>query len=166
MYNVTIEHPALEEDRHFTAVGSGELRNIVWGVARAQDRPIADTDAEGREMIHQVGDLRSAADIKGEGSLLVREITVTVRPAVCETAHDGEDAVLLGSPARCDGRCQPRRRFDRNSMLDLAMALDDAGLDASGGCGVCGLEAGQMCVACGHCNCDRHDSCKRPTAAE
>lgn len=66
-------------------------------------------------------------------------------------------------PPRCDGRCKPRIRFDKNALIDLSCALGDAELEEAGGCGRCGLEAGRMCVACGKCNCGRHDSCIRPT---
>ncbi|MGW3466331.1 hypothetical protein ACWDE9_45390 [Streptomyces olivaceoviridis] len=40
--------------------------------------------------------------------------------------------------------------------------LDDAELEARGGCGPCGLEAGQMCAGCGKCNCHTHETCVRP----
>ncbi|MGY3199772.1 hypothetical protein [Streptomyces sp. TE5632] len=166
MYQVTIEHPAID-DRAYTANGPGELRDIVWGVARAQGKPVTDDLA----MIAEVGALRSACDIKGEGVLKVHAITVTVTDAdpaafECE-GHQGEDSVLLGGPERCDGRCRtPRPRFLKAQLFDLACALDDAELEEAGGCGACGLEAGQMCAACGKCNCDRHDACVRPAEGE
>jgi hypothetical protein len=34
--------------------------------------------------------------------------------------------------------------------------------DVAGGCPACDLEADEMCVACGLCNCDRHDTCVQP----
>jgi hypothetical protein len=165
MYEVTIEHPAVGE-RTYVADGPGGLRDIVWGVARAQGRPITDEGGRDREMIHAVGALRSRADFEGAGRLEVGAVTVKVEPAddsayACQ-GHQGEDAVLLGGPEFCDGSCVPRRRFKKAALLDLADALEDAELDASGGCSACGLEAGQKCVACGRCNCDRHDDCKRP----
>ncbi|MEV6738661.1 hypothetical protein AB0N14_17700 [Streptomyces sp. NPDC051104] len=165
MYDVTIEHPGMD-DRQYVCDGPGELRNLVWGVARAQGKPITDKDGRDREMILTVGDLRSRADVEGVGTLMVEAVTVRVEPAdesayACE-GHEGEDAVLRGGPLHCDGRCKPRRRFDRQALVDLSLALDDADLEASGGCGRCGLEAEQMCADCRRCNCHRHDSCKRP----
>ncbi|TJZ41209.1 hypothetical protein FCH28_37625 [Streptomyces piniterrae] len=44
--------------------------------------------------------------------------------------------------------------------LDAATALH---LSLTGGCPACDLEPDEMCVACGLCNCDRHDTCVRPT---
>ncbi|MFB8347964.1 hypothetical protein [Streptomyces niveus] len=164
MYEVTIEHPAIEEQSYLCTT-PGELRDVVWGVARAQGEPIAVKDCG--EMIHEVGALRSRADLDGGGTLTVIEVTVRVEPAdesayACE-GHEGEDAVLLGGPDRCDGSCRPRRKFNREALVDLSLALDDPDLDKTGGCGPCGLEAGQMCADCGRCNCSRHDSCRRPT---
>ncbi|GGZ23565.1 hypothetical protein GCM10010387_15950 [Streptomyces inusitatus] len=157
MYDVTIEHPAIEE-RTFFASGPGPLRDIVWGVARAQGEPVTDHLA----MIAEVGALRSRADIEGEGELKIGEITVRVRNAEGCEGHQGEDAVLLGGPEFCDGSCRPRKLFKRGALLDLADALEDADLEASGGCSGCGLGAGQSCAGCGKCNCDRHDGCVRP----
>jgi hypothetical protein len=159
MLLVTIEHPVLE-DRSYFADRQGELRNIVWAVARAQGKPVEND----REMIAAVGDVASDWAIHGEATLKVHEVTVTVRdPEECE-GHAGEDAVLLGGPEFCDGSCRPRPRFDSNALLDLSDALDDAQLEETGGCGACSLEADQMCAACGKCNCDRHDACVRPAA--
>jgi hypothetical protein len=45
---------------------------------------------------------------------------------------------------------------------DQLLLADDLELAITGGCPTCGLEANQMCVACGSCNCDRHDTCTRP----
>lgn len=45
--------------------------------------------------------------------------------------------------------------------IDRLILLDALELDLSGGCGACGLESHQMCVCCGLCNCDRHDTCTR-----
>ncbi|MFD9422249.1 MULTISPECIES: hypothetical protein [unclassified Streptomyces] len=165
MYAVTLAHPHLDERRFFCGT-PGELRDAVWGVARAQGSPITSEGGYDREMIYEVGDLRSRADTEGTGTLQVLDFTVTVDPIAgteydCE-GHEGEDIALLGNPATCDGSCRPRPRFDRAALVDLTTALDDAELDESGGCGACGLEAGQMCVACGCCNCDRHDTCVRP----
>ncbi|MER7739994.1 hypothetical protein ABTX34_17040 [Streptomyces sp. NPDC096538] len=158
MYDVILDGPGLDDCFYF-ADRPGELRNIVWAVARAQGRPVTDDS----EMIAKVGELRSDCDITGEGTLQVHAVTVTVRDAEgCDGGHDGEDAVLLGGPAVCDGRCKPRPRFTREAIGYLASALDDAELDKSGGCGACGLEAGQMCAACGKCNCDSHGTCVRP----
>ncbi|MFD3609017.1 hypothetical protein ACFWXA_13250 [Streptomyces atroolivaceus] len=166
MYEATIEHPAIEEQTYLCTT-PGELRDVVWGVARAQGEPIADKDAG--EMIHTVGALRSAADIDGVGTLAVHGITVRVEPAD-ETAYacEGHESLYvgLGETVFCDGTCRPRRKFNHTALVDLSLALDDADLDETGGCGPCGLEAGQMCADCGRCNCSRHDSCKRPTAAK
>ncbi len=51
----------------------------------------------------------------------------------------------------------------RDLAADLALFVDDLDLEEEGGCGACGLEADQMCVACGQCNCDQHGDCARPT---
>lgn len=97
MYLVTIEHPGVE-DRTYFADRPGELRNIVWAVARAQGKPVTDD----RAMIAEVGALRSRCDIYGEGVLIVDAITVTVTDAdpsafECE-GHEGEDAAPLRRP--------------------------------------------------------------------
>ncbi|MEV5677016.1 hypothetical protein [Streptomyces sp. NPDC052179] len=166
MYAVTINHPAINEQRYFCK-SPGAVRDIVWGVARAQGQPITSEGGHDSEMIFEVGRLLSDADIEYKGALKVLDFTVIAEPIGtgtefdCEGGHEGEDAALLGGPAICDGSCRPRPRFDREALADLACALDDADLDESGGCGACGLEAGQMCAACGRCNCDRHDSCAR-----
>lgn len=52
----------------------------------------------------------------------------------------------------------------RADLTDLVLIADDIELEAAGGCGACGLEAGQMCAACGQCNCDDHGQCTRPAA--
>lgn len=51
-------------------------------------------------------------------------------------------------------------RAARLTQLDQVEALR---LSLTGGCPACDLEADEMCVACGLCNCDRHDACVRPT---
>ncbi|MCX3059587.1 hypothetical protein [Streptomyces beihaiensis] len=48
-----------------------------------------------------------------------------------------------------------------SDQIDRLLFLDDFELCLTGGCFACGLEADQMCVACGLCNCDRHDTCTR-----
>ncbi|MEH0579053.1 MULTISPECIES: hypothetical protein [Streptomyces] len=55
-----------------------------------------------------------------------------------------------------------RRTPEREAAIDRAILIDDLELELTGGCGRCGLEADWMCVACGRCNCDRHDDCTRP----
>ncbi|MGO4749361.1 hypothetical protein AB4212_12145, partial [Streptomyces sp. 2MCAF27] len=40
--------------------------------------------------------------------------------------------------------------------------LDVLELLFGGGCPVCELEGDEMCVGCGRCNCDRHETCVRP----
>lgn len=164
MYEVTIEHPAFEE-KVFTAKDGGELRTLIYGVARAQGQGI-ESDSD---MIAEVGAVRSRADIEGVGLIEVYDLMVKVEPASDETAYacEGHESLYvgLGETAYCDGACRPRRRFTRETLVDLSLALDDDDLDESGGCGRCGLEVGQTCVGCGRCNCDRHDSCKRPAPA-
>lgn len=137
MYDVTLQHPTLGE-RVFACQSGGELRTLAYGVARAQGQPVTDD----RQMIADVGHLRSQADLDGAGLLTVGEITLKAEPA--------------------DPAAGPRPRFDHNALIELTTELDDAELEAAGGCGGCGLEADQMCVGCGRCNCDRHDSCTRP----
>ncbi|BBA98314.1 hypothetical protein RVR_4451 [Actinacidiphila reveromycinica] len=139
MYDVTLQHPALDE-RVYACQSGGELRTLAYGIARAQGQAVTDD----RQMIIDVGDLRSQADIDGTGLLTVGEITIKVEPA--------------------DPAALPRPRFGPDALISLTGDLDDAELEAAGGCGDCGLEADQMCAACGLCNCDRHDSCTRPPA--
>ncbi|WP_019061741.1 hypothetical protein [Streptomyces prunicolor] len=55
-----------------------------------------------------------------------------------------------------------RRTTHQQAAIDRQIFLDDLELELTGGCGACGLEADQMCAACGRCNCDRHDECTRP----
>ncbi|MFE4796200.1 hypothetical protein ACFRFL_14050 [Streptomyces sp. NPDC056708] len=166
MYDVTIQHPAID-DRQFSANGPGDLRNVVWGVARIQARPV--TEADSSEMIAEVGALWSKADIEGAAQLEVHEITVKVTPAAGPSEDDcnGHENLYagVGEALYCDGACQPRpRRFTAQSLLDLMTDISDAELDAAGGCGACGLEADEKCVGCGRCNCSRHDNCVRPAA--
>ncbi|THA54270.1 hypothetical protein [Streptomyces sp. A1136] len=165
MYEVTIQHRSVAE-KTFTAKDGGELRTLVYGVARAQGREV-DNDSD---MIAEIGAVRSRADIEGVGLIEVYGLTVEVKPAEDEIdyACEGHESLYvgLGESAYCDGTCKPRTKFDRAALVDLSFALDDEDLDESGGCGACGLEADQMCAACARCNCDRHDSCKRPTAAK
>ncbi|MFI9026346.1 hypothetical protein [Streptomyces sp. NPDC053560] len=161
MYEVTIQHPAIDE-RQFTCEGNGDLLALVYGVHVAQGEPVADD----KQTMAAVDVVRLQADAGETATLNAHKATITVDAYddldyACE-GHEGEDAVLLGGPSTCDGSCKPRKRFDRAALVDLASALDDAELDATGGCGACGLEAGQMCAACGRCNCERHDRCKRP----
>ncbi|MGW6459129.1 hypothetical protein ACWF94_24935 [Streptomyces sp. NPDC055078] len=164
MYEATIQHRAVEE-KTFTAKDGGELRTLIYGVARAQGRRVENDS----DMIAEAGAVRSRADIEGVGLIEVYDLTVEVRPAENETdyACEGHESLYvgLGETAFCDGTCKPRAMFDREALVDLSLALDNADLDEADGCGQCGLVAGQMCVDCGRCNCSRHDSCKRPTTA-
>jgi len=48
------------------------------------------------------------------------------------------------------------------TALDRLLFADDFDLSVSGGCPACGLEADWMCVCCGSCNCDTHETCVRP----
>ncbi|MFF0092736.1 hypothetical protein ACFYSF_22625 [Streptomyces canus] len=166
MYDVTIEYPGMDA-REYVCNGPKELRNLVWGVASAQGKPITEQLDRHNPWIHEVGDLRSRADIEGVGLLDVHAVSVKVKPVEDESAyacegHEGEDIALLGGPTHCDGTCRPRKRWDRNALIDLTCALDDAELDEAGGCGACSLEANQMCAACGRCNCHDHATCVRP----
>ncbi|MCX5326323.1 hypothetical protein [Streptomyces sp. NBC_00120] len=163
MYQVTIEHPAIEE-RQFDCKDVDELRKLVYGVHRAQNTPVTDD----RQTVIAVRAAWRRADVEGKGVLNANAATITVEPGdpcafECE-GHPDEDSVLLGGPEFCDGTCRPRRRFDGKALVELGIALDDADLAARGGCGPCGLEAGQMCADCKRCNCDRHDRCTRPAA--
>ncbi|GAA2948553.1 hypothetical protein ACFPN0_15045 [Kitasatospora cinereorecta] len=161
MYEVTIQHPTVEA-KTFTAKDGGELRTLIYGVARAQGAvPVNDSD-----LVAEVGAVRSRADIEGVGLIKVYDLTVKVQPAENESdyACQGHESLYvgLGESVMCDGSCVPRLQFSRDSLLRLSFALDDEDLDETGGCGACGLEAEQMCADCGRCNCGRHDSCKRP----
>lgn len=163
MYKVTIEHPGIDDERLYTCKNGGELRNLVYDVHRAQNQEITDHG----QAIVDVGELRDRADIEGVGVLDVGAVKVRVEPAehgdgACE-GHESPYAGL-GESVMCDGSCIVRPRFDRQVQIDLALALDDAELDATGGCSACGLEAGQMCVGCGRCNCEGHEGCERPAA--
>ncbi|MER7477372.1 hypothetical protein ABTX60_06915 [Streptomyces sp. NPDC126510] len=55
-----------------------------------------------------------------------------------------------------------RRTTEREAAINRMIVADDLELELTGGCGRCGLEADWMCVACGRCNCHRHDNCTRP----
>ncbi|MEV6565900.1 hypothetical protein [Streptomyces kronopolitis] len=162
MYDVTIRAQGIE-DRGYHCKDGAELRTLVYGVLRAQGEPVKnDTD-----MIAEIASARSVADIGGTGSVGAGDCTVTVAEVEdwTEFSCHGHESVYvgLGETVKCDGTCRPRRLFNRTALLDLMEALDGADLDASGGCGACGVEAGQMCVACKKCNCERHDQCVRPT---
>ncbi|MEU6595336.1 hypothetical protein ABZ923_40120 [Streptomyces sp. NPDC046881] len=166
MFHVTIEHPGIS-DEPYVCDSPAQLRTLVWGVARAQGKPITDKDDQDREMIIEVGHLWSRAVIERVGLLDVHDLRVKVEPVEDEFAyacegHEGEDSVLLGGPTHCDGTCRPRRRFDHKALVDLSCALDDADVEAAGGCGRCSLEADQMCADCGRCNCHTHATCERP----
>ncbi|MEU7323364.1 hypothetical protein ABZ682_22855 [Streptomyces griseoviridis] len=166
MFHVTIEHPGIDGEPYLCR-DPKELRNLVWGVAQAQGQPITETLDRHNPWIREVGDLWSRAVIEGVGLLEVRALTVKVEPVEDEFAyrcegHEGEDSVLLGGPTHCDGTCRPRRRWTHEAVVDLSCALDDAEVEAGGGCGGCSLEADQMCVGCGRCNCFTHESCVRP----
>ncbi|MGA5497751.1 hypothetical protein ACPCSP_25645 [Streptomyces cinereoruber] len=160
MYEVTIQHPSIEE-KTFTAKDGGELRTLVYRVARAQGNEISVGD-----LIAEAGAVRSRADIEGVGLIEVHDLTVEVRPAENESdyACEGHESLYtgFGETAYCDGSCVKRATFDRVALLELSAALDDEDLEESGGCPDCGLEADDKCAACGLCNCDRHDNCKRP----
>jgi hypothetical protein len=161
MYEVTIEHPAFEE-KTFTAKDGGELRTLIYGVARAQgQQPDSDSD-----LIAETGAVRSRADIEGVGLIKVYDLTVKVAPAENDSdyACEGHEDLYvgLGETAYCDGSCVTRLRFTRDTLVDLTLTLDDEELEESGGCGACGLEADQMCAGCGRCNYDQHESCTRP----
>ncbi|MBA0053473.1 hypothetical protein E0L36_22115 [Streptomyces sp. AJS327] len=163
MYEVTIEHPGFDEEPLYSCKDGGELRSLVYGVHRAQGQEVADHS----EAIADISALRSRADIEGVGVLDVGAVKVRVKPAEYgDWACEGHESLYagLGESVMCDGSCVVRPRFDREAQIALALALDDAELDASGGCGACGLEAGQMCADCERCNCDRHDGCERPAA--
>ncbi|PWI16016.1 hypothetical protein DI272_18970 [Streptomyces sp. Act143] len=161
MYDVVIEHPAIE-DRNYSAADSSQLRGIIRSLALVQGKP----PTEGLALHMDVELLRHACDKTGEGVLKVHDITVTLREAEGCEGHQGEDSVLLGGPEFCDGSCRPRSRFDKQKAFELMNAIDDAELDASGGCGPCGLEAGQMCAGCGKCNCHTHETCVRPASEQ
>ncbi|WP_019548592.1 hypothetical protein [Streptomyces sulphureus] len=163
MYDVTIKAQGIE-DRGYHCKDGAELRTLVYGVFRVQGEPVKNDS----ELIAEIGGARSAADLGGVGSVGAGDCTVAVAEVEdwTEFSCDGHESLYvgLGETVRCDGTCGPRRRFDRAALVDLSVALDDAELDATGGCGGCGLEAGQMCAACRKCNCERHDVCVRPSA--
>lgn len=163
MYEVTIEHPGVDEEPLYTCANGGELRSLVYGVHRAQGQEVT----EHNQAMADIGALRSRADIEGVGVLDIGQVKVRVKPAEYgEWACEGHDSLYagLGETVICDGSCVERPRFDREAQIALTLALGDAALDAAGGCSACGLEAGQMCVACERCNCERHDGCERPAA--
>ncbi|MFD5788617.1 hypothetical protein ACFWH1_18590 [Streptomyces sp. NPDC127037] len=162
MYEITVEAPGITA-RTYHCANPGEMRDVVWGVARAAGEPIP--DARNGEMVHTVGALRSSADTGETATLAVAGCTLNVEaydPTDFEC--EGHESLYagLGETVYCDGACRPLEKFNLDALIDLGIALDDAALDESGGCGACGLEAGQMCAGCGRCNCDRHDTCERP----
>lgn len=53
-------------------------------------------------------------------------------------------------------------RISRDHLISIGLAADDIRIDRAGGCSACGLEHDEMCVCCGRCNCDTHESCTRP----
>ncbi|WP_199570568.1 hypothetical protein [Streptomyces murinus] len=163
MYDVTIKAEGMT-DRGYHCKDAAELRTLVYGVFRAQGEAVKNET----ELIAEISGAHSAADLGGVGSVGAGDCTVTVAEVEDWTefsCHGHESLYVgLGETVRCDGTCRPRRRFNRAALLDLTEALDDAGLEATGGCGRCGLEAGQMCVGCERCNCHRHDTCTRPAS--
>lgn len=46
--------------------------------------------------------------------------------------------------------------------LDRAILADSLDIALGGGCPACDTEKDQMCVACGSCRCDTHETCTRP----
>ncbi|MEU2487085.1 hypothetical protein ABZ593_21060 [Streptomyces sp. NPDC012617] len=161
MYEVTIQAAGINEMQFDCADGSA-LRTLVYGVFRAQDQEVSDES----DLFAEIAAARSHADLGEAGTLNAGEVTVLIEdadPSAYECQGHEDLYGGIGECVYCDGTCRPRRRFNRDSVMALASALDDADLDESDGCGACGLEAGQMCAACGRCNCDRHDACKRLT---
>lgn len=55
------------------------------------------------------------------------------------------------------------KRRAREALIDWLIAEDEAETEATGGCPACDTQHDEMCVACGSCRCDRHDTCTRPT---
>ncbi|WTW95437.1 hypothetical protein OG216_19540 [Streptomycetaceae bacterium NBC_01309] len=164
MYEVAVQHPAIEERRYICA-DLAELRTLVWGVAQAQGNPIAADD--GDEMLAEVANARRRADFFDFGLLRVEQCSVRIELAE-ESDCDGHDSVYaaLGESQYCDGTCRPGVRFKRAALHDLTAALESAEAEAAGECDGCGLEVDQRCVGCGRCNCDQHDGCVRPSVLQ
>lgn len=56
-----------------------------------------------------------------------------------------------------------RATHDRSLRIDRMLMAADLENSLLGGCPFCDLEYDQMCVGCGQCNCDTHETCVRPT---
>lgn len=46
--------------------------------------------------------------------------------------------------------------------LDRSILADSLAIALGGGCSSCDTEKDEMCVACGSCRCDSHETCTRP----
>ncbi|MGC0418367.1 hypothetical protein [Embleya sp. AB8] len=162
MYEVTVEHPAVQAER-FTCKGTPELFTTTYRVAGAQGQ-------QGKDDVELGSAISSAlwqADLTGTATLVVHAVTLTIEqadPSAYECEGHEDPAGPLGESVMCDGTCT-RRPFTVKAALGLMIAIDGAELDAEGGCGVCDVEAGQMCAGCGGCNCEEHGSCERPVEA-
>ncbi|MDK0525066.1 hypothetical protein [Streptomyces sp. ML-6] len=77
MYRIAIVRKGRPTDRH-TAGGPGELRDVVYGVIRAEGSVITDADHSG--LIELIGNARDMADIEGFAALTFGAATVTIRP--------------------------------------------------------------------------------------
>ncbi|MGW1989622.1 hypothetical protein [Embleya sp. NPDC001921] len=159
MYTITIEHPAVQAEQ-FTCKGAGELFTTAYRVAGAQGKPGKDD----MELGSAISSALWQADLKGTATLIVHAVTLTIEqadPSEYECEGHEDLAGPLGETVMCDGTCT-RRPFSVKAALGLMIAIDGAELDADGGCGACGIEAGQTCAGCGGCNCEDHGSCERP----
>jgi len=77
MYRIAIVRKGQPTDRR-TCTSSGELRDIVWEVIRAEGSVITDADHAG--LIALVGTARDQADIEGFAALEFGNAAITIRP--------------------------------------------------------------------------------------
>ena len=77
MYRIAIVRKGQPTDRR-TAVISGELRTVIYGVIRAEGSTIGDSDHSG--LIEMIGHARDMADIEGFAALTLGTASVTIRP--------------------------------------------------------------------------------------
>ncbi|MCX4792554.1 hypothetical protein OG369_43035 [Streptomyces sp. NBC_01221] len=78
MYRIAIVRKGQPADRR-TAAGPGELRDVVYGVIRAEGSTITDADHSG--LIELIGSARDMADIEGFAGLEFGAASITIRPA-------------------------------------------------------------------------------------
>ncbi|MFE9491453.1 hypothetical protein ACFYNF_34290 [Streptomyces sp. NPDC006641] len=77
MYRIAVVRKGQPTDRR-TAAGPGQLRDVVYGVIRAEGSVITDADHSG--LIELIGNARDMADIEGFAALTFGTASITIRP--------------------------------------------------------------------------------------